>query len=118
MVDGKDELVTLGTNQTNPYDAKASEFKAGGPSVGAEGAGMSEQDKMVMLSETQEGPRHNEDEGKGKGYGTPTPTDRSAKVSAGFKEMKNSNEGGTSLSLEHGVDFGSGKWHSGLDYKN
>jgi len=110
---GKDQLVSLGKNQTNPYDAKGSDWKV---KVPAEGSGEEGMDQLLKQSETQTGPRHTEDDGQGKGYGTPVPTDRSAKVSANFKVSGNSNEGGSALGYSVGVDFGDGK-HSSPDQK-
>ena len=107
---GQDEMVKLSTNQTSPYLAKGSDWKVKVPAAGSGEEGMNQLDK---LSVTQEGPRHTEDSGPG----TPVPTDRSAKVSANFKEMKNSNESGTSLSFGASVDFGKGNWTGGVNYK-
>lgn len=110
---GKDELVSLGKNQTNPYDAKGSDWKV---KVPAEGSGEEGMDMLLKQTDTQMGPRHTEDDGEGKGYGTPVPTDRSAKVSANFKVMSNSNEAGTSVGSGVSVDFGDGM-HSSPDQK-
>lgn len=116
MADGKDKLVDLATNQTNPYDAKASDFKAMGPSMGK--AGMAEgQDKLITDSVNQCGPRHTEDGGVGGGAGTPVPTDRSRVIASNFKPMANDGETGTSVSLPASVDFSSGKWTGGVEYR-
>lgn len=115
MADGKDKLVDLAMNQTNPYDAKASDFKAMGPAMGK--AGMAEgMDKLIMDSVNQCGPRHTEDGGIGSGAGTPVPTDRSRVIAANFKAMSNDGETGTSVSMGLGVDTASGKWKSSEKY--
>lgn len=114
MQDGSNKLVSLGKNQTNPYDAKGSDFKA---KVPAEGTGDANQDKMVTESANQCGPRHTEDGAGEAGYGKPMPTDRSKVVESNFKPSKNSNESGTAVSLGSMVDFGTGDWTGGVPYK-
>lgn len=99
------ELVDLGANQTNPYDAKASEFKVAGGSSDKQNS--SGKDMMVDCCDS---PRHTEDDGCGaNGYGTPVPSDRGAKVAAAFKVGQNDG-GSTSMSSPVSVDFVTGKF--------
>jgi hypothetical protein len=117
MADAKDALVKLAVNQTNPYDAKGADFKAGGPKGAAVGQAEG-QDKLIADSVNQCGPRHTEDGGAGAGYGTPVPGDRSRVIASNFKVSANDAEGGTKVSQAMDVDLASGKWTSSLDYKN
>lgn len=110
----KGGLVTLSDKMTNPNLSKGSDFKV---KVPAEGSGSEGMDQLFKDSMNQCGPRHTEDDGQGKGYGTPVPTDRSRVVASNFKEMKNSNETGTSLSFGADVSLGDGQWTGGVPYK-
>lgn len=98
------DLVNLGANQTNPYDAKASDFKV----ASSDKQTSSGKDQMVDCCDS---PRHTEDGGPGaNGYGTPVPSDRGAKVAAAFKVGQNDGGGGTSMSSPVSVDFVTGKF--------
>jgi len=95
---GKDELVNIGANQTNPYDAKASDFK----SPGGKKAGSSEgHNDLLEQGGNQEGPRNAEDDGDmtpsvwGKG-GKQFPVGRA-------------NEGSTSVAIPETVGLATGK---------
>lgn len=96
------DLVNLGANQTNPYDAKASDFKV----ASSDKQTSSGKDQMVDCCDS---PRHTEDGGPGAGYGTPVPGDRGAKVAAAFKVGQNDG-GSTSVSSPVSVDFVDGKY--------
>lgn len=101
MEKGKNQLVSVPQGLLTPADMTGKDFKA---KVPAEGSGEEGMDKLYKQSPNQMAPGDAESDGMDK----PTPTDRSARVSANFKEMKNSNEGGTSLSSSAYVSFGDG----------
>jgi len=102
MANGKDELVSLGANQTNPYDAKASDFKSPGGRKHGEAEG---QNALVPQNENQDGPRNAEDDGDmtpsvwGKG-GKQFPVGRA-------------DSGSTSVSIPESVDLATGKISGG-----
>ena len=64
----KDTLVSLNPAQSNPYDAKPSDFPKSGGGQMAEG-----KNQLVRESEYEESPRHCQDDGPGSsGAGTPS----------------------------------------------
>lgn len=89
-VQEQDKMVPLTEAQTNPYLAKATDFKT---KVPAAGSGTEGADKL-MPGGGADGPRHTEDSGPGDGYGTPVPGDRSAIVGKSFKVETSKGEGG------------------------
>jgi len=96
MADGKDKMVDLGANQTNPYEAKPQDFKNGGDkdAVSKQNGphGMAEgKDAMATLAVNQCGPRHIQDGGPGAaGSGTPSIWGKEAGIGS---IMQNSGEG-------------------------
>jgi hypothetical protein len=120
-----DSLVSIGANQTNPYNAKASDFPAGhaveavhGQSSGAEklNSETAEKDTLAMQGENQIGPGYLEDEGPGaSGAGTPSGWNvggRAGKIASAFPVQANRGEAvasGTETALAEGVDLQTGK---------
>lgn len=93
----KNQLVSLGQNQSNPYDAKASEF----PNPGGGKVGMAEgKNELVKQSYNQEGPRHAEDGG----HLEPSVWGKGGKE---FKVSRNS-EGSTDVKHSNSVNLATG----------
>ena len=85
MANKQNTLVSQSSNQSAPRDAKPSEFKVGNKFTDKS---TSTPDKLMALSENQEGCRHDQDGGAGKhGAGTP------AKWTTGYTPKKSPIEG-------------------------
>lgn len=89
----KDMLVKIPAEMAHPATMTGDDFKMSGGMMGK--VGMAEgQDKLIMDSVNQCGPRHTEDEGPGKsGAGTPVPTMRSRILGKNFPVAMNMGEG-------------------------
>lgn len=97
------KLIALGGNLESPRESKGTDW----PNVGASGPAGQEsgRNKLISLTENQEGPQHTQDGGEG------TPSVWGS--DGGFTVMKNKGESGTapaSLSYKRGgVDFETGQ---------
>jgi|SRR5581483_3683504 len=121
----KDQLVSIGSKQGNPYDAKGSDFsvKRVAPKHG-QGAGeagsKSGDNELARLAENQEGVRHVEDGGRGPhGSGTPSgwvDGNRSKHVAAAFPIEVNrgeSNSEGGEIGIPESVSLHTGHIEGG-----
>lgn len=96
------DLVTLSTNQESPYLAEAKDFKTvKSPTAGAAHPAHPGDEGLTHQSETQEGPRHNEDDGDR----TPSVWGKGGKAFS----VGQSDGGSTTVKIPQSVDLKTGQ---------